>query len=154
MAIFRRSSNKEPRKEKKPRINYRKWMDYDRIKSSGKAMADFISSLGVGLKPVEPETLQEAKERLHLSDLIIEQRKRDFFRLFLIILLVSACTFAYSLYLLLTRAYLGALVGTSVFLVTIGLCFRYHFWYIQLKHRKLGLSFREWWKIGILGRQK
>ena len=39
-------------------------------------------------------------------------------------------------------------------LIALVLAFRYHFWYFQMKQHKLGCTFNEWYRQGLLGEKK
>jgi intracellular multiplication protein IcmV len=49
------------------------------------------------------------------------------------------------------KAFIVSLVVTLIALI---LAYRYHFWYFQMKQRKLGCTFSEWYKQGLFGEKK
>ena len=50
----------------------------------------------------------------------------------------------FSLYLLFSGFLLSCLLAIAVSILSLSQAFRYHFWYFQIKHRKLGCTFEEW----------
>jgi intracellular multiplication protein IcmV len=68
-------------------------------------------------------------------------------------LLIAFLIFFYDMYLFIVGGYLGGLLGLVLMLIALTLAFRYHFWYFQIKHRKLNCSLKEWYKQGLKGGQ-
>lgn len=150
MGILRRS--KQP---KKPRINYKGWIDYERLVAGAQSIRAAASMFVIpSKKVVHSESLEHVMQRLHLTDKDIQERKQVFLQLFVLMLIITGCLLTYSTYLLIHQHFHGAIVSLALSLFTLGMFFRYHFWYFQLKQGKLGCDFMEWLKIGVLGLKK
>jgi intracellular multiplication protein IcmV len=52
--------------------------------------------------------------------------------------------FAYMTYEIYFGYFLGALLSLVVAFLALALAFRYHFWFFQIKQRRLGCSVSEW----------
>ena len=61
-----------------------------------------------------------------------------------IALFLSVIILFYLLYCAIKGYYITLMVGFLVFLVTLGLAFKYHFWHMQVVKRRLGCSFGDW----------
>ncbi|STY28128.1 intracellular multiplication protein IcmV [Legionella wadsworthii] len=139
-------------------INVRRWFDWERMRAFTLYLVNGFKRLFLPQEKVEGETptesFSEAAELLHLSDENIIAKQKALFRLSIIMVLAALLIFAYAVYQLFygsIRAFLVSLVVTFIALV---LAFRYHFWYYQIKNRRLGCTFNEWYRQGLLGGKK
>lgn len=139
-------------------INVRRWFDWERMRAFTLYLVNGFKRLFLPKEKVEGEppneSFSEAAELLHLSDENIIAKQKALFRLSIIMVLAALLIFAYAVYQLFygsIRAFLVSLVVTFIALV---LAFRYHFWYYQIKNRRLGCTFNEWYRQGLLGGKK
>lgn len=153
------------KKQKKSRIaglmrsvfNIRSWIDYDRLRS-------FTSYLMVGIKrmfvpqkvdnPDAGKKFDEMVERMNLSEESLQTKARSLYRLALIMGSVAGLIFAYALYHLVLGNWKATIISLVVTAIALVLAFRYHFWYFQIRQRKLGCSLHEWYREGLLGESK
>ena len=131
----------------------RKWSDYDQIMQTGKSLKEFLLSLFVPQRTSYQESLTQAMSRLQLSAEDIRNRMRSFKRLTVIMLVIAAIVFLYSVYLFMHRHLAVAGISLLMMGLPLMLAFRYHFWFFQLKQGKLGCSLSEWFIQGVLGRK-
>ena len=134
----------------KPFVNVRGWMGVDNlaeqtryITSTSKAV--FKTQKGTG----RVETFEQAMQRMQLTEQDIWQRQQEFMRLAAIFFVVMLVTLSYAFYLLSVGKFLGGIVAGGVTAITLAMAFRYHFWYVQTKKRKLGCTFKEWLDAGF-----
>ena len=146
--LFRRRKDKERR----PFFDFRKWTDFDRVKDSGHLIIDIAKSLFTVHKAVYPESIDEVKRHYELSDDDIKERLHAFWRLAILMLIITLLTFSYCLFLLFVGGFKGAIIALAITCVAGAFTFRYHFWYVQLKIGKLGCTFSEWLNY-LLGKQ-
>ncbi len=132
-------------------INLRSWFDWDRIKSFTLYLLSGFKKFFVPQKVKKGESFEAAKKRLKLNDSDIIARQIGLLRLSILMVVVAFLVFAYSIYLFATGGPRGGVVGLVVMLIALVLAFRYHFWYFQIKERKLGCTFQEWFKQGLKG---
>jgi len=132
-------------------INVRLWIDWDRLKSFNLYMISVIKNLFIPQKPNVTESFDAAKKRLNLSDTVILARQKGLLRLTILMLCCAFLLFIYAIYLLFLGGYRGSLVSLVVMCIALVLAFRYHFWYFQIKEKKLGCTFREWFTKSLTG---
>ena len=121
------------------------WMDLSRAKEGGQGIVDMVKKLLVPSQPERTETFEQAIQRLGLSEPDIMERQQSFYRLFIIMALVTGGVLGYSFYLLFSGHFMAAMASFAVSLIASAVSFRNHFWHTQLKHRKLGMTVKEWW---------
>lgn len=98
------------------------------------------------------ETFEAAKKRLNLTDNDILIKQKSLFRL-AVLMFASACLlFCYFVYNLLLAHFAAAFVTWIVMSLAFVLAFRYHFWYFQIKQKKLGCTASQWFKEGLCKR--
>ncbi|MCC5791854.1 MAG: type IVB secretion system protein IcmV [Legionellaceae bacterium] len=137
-------------------FNVRYWSDFDRIKAFWHYMVRAFKKLFV--PPTEPrqgsmESFEEAIKKMHMSQADLDVRQRALKRLSILMLTFAILIFGYSFYHLFWGAWPGFYLSLVVSFLALVLAFRYHFWYYQIKSRKLGCSFAEWFRQGLLGDQ-
>lgn len=132
-------------------FNVRSWLDVARVRAGRQYISDACGTWFNPQKIKKIESFQAATARLNLNDEDLRIRQRGLLRLSIIMACMSFVIFAYTLYNLFYGRYMAVLLSTVVMLLGLVLAFRYHFWYFQIKHRKLGCSVYEWFSQGLLG---
>ena len=134
-------------------FNLRRWFDWDRTKSSTLYLTNGIKKFLIPQKHTATESFTAVQKRLDLTDSDIIKRQQGLMRLCLLMLLFSFLMFLYTIYLLYYVQFKAFLVSFVVMMLGLTMAFRYHFWYFQMKTRKLGCSFKEWYQQGFRGRK-
>lgn len=132
-------------------INIRKWSDWDRTKSLSLALKDGIKRLFVPQKHKTDESFRAAQKRMHLSEEDLLVKQKALFRLSMLMLGIAFALFAYAGYQVFYGSYKAVILSLVVLSIALVLAFRYHFWYFQIKHHKLGCTFEQWYKQGLWG---
>lgn len=137
-------------------INIRRWLDWDRTKSFTIALKNAIKFLFVPqqVSTTSTESFEAAVNKLNLSEEDLLVKQKSLFRLSWLMLVLGVLIFIYSLYQLFYGSFKAFSVGLVVTCIAFTLAFRYHFWYFQIKHKKLGCTFNEWYRQGFLGEKK
>jgi intracellular multiplication protein IcmV len=135
-------------------LNVRAWFDWDRVKAFTLYLINGFKRLFVPKKNVETESFAEATAKLDINDESLQIKQKALFRLSIIMLISAIAIFGYAGYQLIFGSFKAMIVSLVVTLIALTLAFRYHFWYYQIKQRKLGCSFDEWFKQGLLGEKK
>ncbi len=135
-------------------FDVRAWSSYDLMRDTTLYLLRGASRLFIPRKGGEVKSLDSVMKELSLSEEQIESKKKSFFRLALLMGLVSFLTFLYTMFQLMYAHYHAVLLSSVVCLLSLALTFRYHFWYFQLQQRKLGCTFKEWVRVGLLGADK
>ncbi|CAM2916927.1 type IVB secretion system protein IcmV [Legionella worsleiensis] len=132
-------------------VNIRTWSDWDRMNAFTLYLINGFKRLFISQKNVEVESFDLAVNKLKLTDAELQAKQNALFRLSMVMLTVAGLIFFYSGYQLLYGSIKAVVVSLVVMMIALVLAFRYHFWYFQIKHKKLGCTVIEWYKQGILG---
>lgn len=126
-------------------FNINKWIAWRDIAVSSKIF--FSIARGVLKRPtvkISEETFEEAVQRLHLTEEDIKTRQKVLFRNTIIFLIMSGLLLIYTIYLLSTLHIIAFLMSLLLNILIFTFAYREHFWYTQIKYRKLGLDFKTW----------
>ncbi|WP_131793852.1 type IVB secretion system protein IcmV [Fluoribacter gormanii] len=132
-------------------INVRRWFDWDRMRAFTLYLVNGFKRLFVPQKKVEGESFNDAVKLLNLTDESLLIKQKSLFRLSIVMLLAALLIMGYAVFQLFYGSIKAFLVSLVVTLIALVLAFRYHFWYYQIKNRKLGCTFNEWYRKGLLG---
>jgi intracellular multiplication protein IcmV len=91
-------------------------------------------------------------QRLSLTEADLAARQASLQRFSYFFSFISILVFGYTIYMLSRGHFLATFMAIAITAVSLAQAFRYHFWLTQLKQRRLGLSVREWFYIGLLGK--
>ncbi|ASQ45097.1 hypothetical protein clem_02680 [Legionella clemsonensis] len=133
-------------------FNVRAWIDFDRVRAFTSYLAAGFQKLFIPQQQTEKgESFEAAVARMNLSEQELQAKKKALYRLSVLMCLAAVGIFSYSIYHLYYGSYRAVVVSLVLVLVALVLAFRYHFWYFQIKERKLGCSFSEWYREGLKG---
>ena len=135
-------------------FRFRYWLDVSRIKGFTQYVIDLGKKLFLPQPQKAEETFTEAKTRLKLSDEQLQKREQALFRVSALMVFFAVLLFFYAIYQMVYGSILGVILSVVVTLIALTLAFRYHFWYFQIKEKKLGCSWRIWLNEGLLGGKK
>lgn len=130
----------------KPLVNFPAWMGWNQIKVSGNTIKEAAKLLADQPKSHRQENFQQAIARLRLSEADLAQRMTFFKRMAFFYLLVAIGLFGYAVYMVIGEYWAAALLSTVLTVLAAVLALRQHFWYYQMKKRKLGCTLKEWWQ--------
>jgi intracellular multiplication protein IcmV len=132
-------------------FDFRKGANVDAIKAN----AQFIGStfkelyrkpttentaLALGIK-----TFDDFMQRFQLSEADIQARCRTHFRMFLAYFMCFCGFLAYTIYfIMVSNKIMAAFAALAITSVMLTYAIREHYWYMQMKIRKVGCTFREW----------
>lgn len=130
----------------KPFLNFSTFLGLKELKGSYQNIADLTKSTFTRKKPEEyvQETFEEAIARLGLTEQDVALKKRNFLTMAICYLAIAGALFLYMLYLLFTGVFLGTFIAFILIIVALSFSYREHFWYTQMEHRRLGLTFQDW----------
>lgn len=135
-------------------LNVKMWFDWDRMKWYTLYLLNGFKKLFVPEKDIETESFDEATNKLDINDASLLAKQNALFRLSILMLIVAFGILGYAGYQLFYGSFKAMLVSLVVTFIALTLAFRYHFWYFQIKSRKLGCTFDEWFRQGLLGEKK
>lgn len=132
-------------------FNVRYWFDWERVKSFTLYLTNGIKRFFVPQQTQDTESFTEAANKLNIDEAGLLSKQKALFRLSMLMVTLAGLIFGYSLYQLFFGTFRAVIVSLVVSMIALTLAFRYHFWYFQIKHRKLGCTFNEWYKQALLG---
>ncbi|MFT4058573.1 MAG: type IVB secretion system protein IcmV [Legionella sp.] len=135
-------------------LNVRAWFDWERVRAFTLYLVNGFKRLFVPQKNFKAQSFKEASTKLNLNDENLHIKQNALLRLSIIMLIAAFIIFSYAGYQLMYGSFKAMIVSLIVTLIALTLAFRYHFWYYQIKQRKLGCSFNEWFRQGLLGEKK
>lgn len=135
----------------KPFVNVTGWLGFNTIRANFRGIKRDISVL-TAVPPVgEAETFEDAQRRLRLSEGALKRKARDFGRLAAIFALLGVIILFYAMYLGWQGDIFAFALTLAVSALAFANAFRYHFWLFQIKSRKLGCTWREWYDSSFKG---
>ena len=154
-------SNKKPPKEHAKRskrrftwfFNFRAWADWDRSKFIATYFLTIFERFFVlKRKPkASSESFDTAVAKFNLDQKELKAKALGLKRLSYTLVLMAVFLFCYGIYQLCYGSLRGVLISVVETGIALVLAFRYHFWYFQIEHRKLGCSVKEWFKTSFTG---
>lgn len=90
------------------------------------------------------ETFDEAVARMNLTEADLEERKKMFLMQVFIYLGAGFAVLGYAVWLAFGGYFVEMFLAFLVALLALAYAFRSHFWLFQMKHRKLGCTFKEY----------
>lgn len=126
-------------------FNPRSWLDYDMVKENTTTVVNiFKDTFKRESPPVITETFEQALQRLNISNEEVENIKNNYLSFAVFFLLIGFVLIGFAIYFFLQGSILDFALAIAISAVLFAQAFRFHFWYFQIKHRKLGCTFEEW----------
>jgi intracellular multiplication protein IcmV len=132
----------------------RAWADWDRVKEYSLYLGNGIKDFVVPNHKASEESFEDALARLEIGEQELLIKQKALYRLSLVMVGAAVFILFYTGYLLFYGTWRAVMVSSMVMVIALILAFRYHFWYFQMKSRKLGCTFQEWYRVGLLGEKK
>jgi intracellular multiplication protein IcmV len=142
------------RRSFKSMIDVRRWVAWDEVVGSGKAIISLAKDIFKMPKkrPLTKETFEETVKRLNLTDEEIVSRMRVNLHLTIIYLVMALGLFIYLIHSLVKGHLLAAFISAILDILVLAYAFRTHLLYIQMKERKVCHSFKEWFEFTFKAR--
>jgi hypothetical protein len=131
-------------------FNVTRWIAWGEIAGSTKIIWGIARNTLItdrSPKDAISETFEEAVQRLALTKEDIKQRQKTFLHNSIAFLIIGVLLFAYAIYLLVNSYLLATFISLLLTTLVLVYAYREHFWYTQMKYRKLGLNFKIWWRL-------
>ena len=136
-------------------INIREWINFDEISSHSKIIIKSFKDIFRTKASNESflrETFEEFAERLNLTDAALKKTARNFLYYSILYLAFSIALIIYALYLFSLGRLLAVFATASLACLLLAYAYREHFWYMQIKRRKLHCVFKDW-LFFVIGRK-
>ncbi len=122
------------------------WVGFNDVKNHTNVIWSIIRELFIPpANEARTETFAEAMQRLGTTEEEAAQRGETYFNYALFFITLCVLLVVYAFYLAIVHR---TVAGFALGLVSAGLfaaqAFKYHFWYSQIKLRKLGLTYQQW----------
>lgn len=129
-------------------FNLRAWSDWNRVEQTYNYFLTVFRKLFVirAVDPSQIKSFDQTMEELGLTDETLEAKKKGLRRLYFTMLVLAGFFYVYGMYELLYGGFLSFILSVVFMFVALAMAFRYHFWCFQIKQRKLGCRFSEWFK--------
>jgi intracellular multiplication protein IcmV len=129
-------------------FNPRAWLGYDTLKESTQGFLAIVRGVvrQRTFEPGEKETFNEAATRLNLAENDLKDLQLTYFSYALLFLLIALGVVGYSIWLIIHLYVSAFILSFALVALLLSQAFRFHFWYFQIKHRKLGCTLNEWLK--------
>jgi intracellular multiplication protein IcmV len=132
-------------------VKPREWGDTSRLMTFTQYIGQLFKTLFIPQKQAGGETFEAATSRLQLTEEALLARQNALYRWSLAMCGCAFLIFIYAIYHLIFGTLHAFILSLVIMCIALTMAFRYHFWFFQLKQRKLGCTLKEWFKQGLLG---
>lgn len=132
------------KKTVKSLFNFSAWMGADELRRSGSNIKQLAKSIFSVRNAQYEETFEQAVQRFNLSEADLKEREKAFGWMALFYGVLMGVLLAYMAYLWVWGTWSSVLMTLILSAVMASLAFRQHFWYFQVRERRLGCTFKEW----------
>lgn len=135
------------KKRVKSLFNVGRWIGVQSIRENGRLIRSlFHVVVQKPDRPTEVRSFEEAVEHFQLDEASIENRQTHFKHMSWIYGIIFFFGIAYDAYLIWRGQWGPIIMMTSFNFMIFAFFFRESFWYLQMRERQLGLTFKDWWK--------
>ena len=128
----------------KPLVDVPTWMGTSTIKDNWRLIRSTYKDIFTPREVKNTETFAEAMARMNLTEADLKARLKEYTILLSVYLIFAIGIISYGVFLLIEGGFLGFIIAFSLGYFSLAQAFRSHFWIFQIKRRKLGCTFKEW----------
>ena len=136
-------------------FNPRAWFNYDEAKNQNRILWNLVGNILTSpqVTPQSEETFEQAMQRHDMAEADILVAIKSYSLFVTIFVFLAALSFVYAFFLLFGyHTIFGWILAMSVCALLLAQAFKYNFWSLQLRRRKLDLTFSDWTE-SILGKK-
>ena len=138
-------------------LNPLRWMGFEHIADNAKTIKNIANGIAKPSPSEEkssyrPKTFEAAMQHYGLTEADIQKRMRASWQISLACFLLSLPMLGYTVYLFIAHLPLSAFVCVILTGLLWAYAFREHFNYFQMKQRRLGCTFKEWFINTVSGK--
>jgi intracellular multiplication protein IcmV len=123
------------------------WLGYNELKNNSKIIWSTVKKIGEVEEPTRTETFEEATQRFELTEVEVKQISENYLMYAIILVILAAFAFGGGVVFLIAYGKFSAFIlATACTAILLSYAISFHFWHFQIKHRKLGCTFAEWWR--------
>lgn len=121
------------------------WVDVDGIAYQHQTIMGILKSMFTRTAPGVTETFDEAMKRQGLTEKDIKDGIATYRAMSVVFTLFGVALIAYAMYLLIHHvSVLGCILAFAASALFLAYAFQYDFWAMQMRERKLGLTYSDW----------
>ena len=134
------------KKTAKNNTNVRGWSSWDTIKENARTVCGFVEDLKPRAQNAIPvqTTFEQMVSQYGLSESDLRSRMKTHFFVSVFCLILGCFAIGWMIFLLTKLMFLPALVAFSLAALMFAYAFREHFFYFQIKQRRLNCTPSEW----------
>lgn len=125
-------------------FNFRLWLSLDYLKQNTAALKEQASHVFVPKVGNVHEDFDNVMQRFKLTEAQLKSRAQGLLLLSILMILLALAILVYSIYQFFVGTIFTGLTSIVFVVLALTLAFRYHFWYFQIKQRKLGGTWKDW----------
>lgn len=130
--------------------NFKSWFGYNQVRQGTQLLSQSVQDL-INTHPLAGTEYREANfnaemARLNLSAQAVEDIKNGYFRNFLIFLALGFLLGIYSIYRFYLAQWMSGWVSMMLMIIVFCAGLMSHFWYFQIKNKKLNCTLKEWYQ--------
>lgn len=127
------------------------WMGLNRIKRQSRFLVQWIKPIFTPRKKslTAAPTFEEAMTRFNLTEKDLEPIMHRYIYFTLFYLFLGLLSIGYTIYLFFHKSLIAGFTTILISIIIFLKAFSSHFWYFEIKHRKLGCSLKEWFNSRI-----
>lgn len=131
--------------DRKTFFNPYEWLSVNTLVDSHETITSLVKEAMAKPVATAPETFEESIQRQGLTENDIIEGEKTYRALAIVFFLLGLAAVIYSFYLLvLARTVWGFLLGVATTSLFWAHAFKYDFWALQMRSRKLGMTFSDW----------
>lgn len=128
-------------------INPLAWIGAKELKTYNKIIGGVLKNAFTPAKAERIEEFNQAMQRQNITEEDLKKIDRQYLINTAIFIGLAICSFLASFfYLFYHKTFSGMVLCLATTILFLSQAFRFHFWHFQIKHRKLGCTFKEWWQ--------
>lgn len=130
----------------KTNTNVKSWSAWNTIKENANVVKGFANDIKVpdAINPGVKVTFEDAMKKYGVSESDLASRMKSHFTVAIFCGLLGLAALIWTIYLLTKLMFLSSLVGIALSLLMFSYGFREHFYYYQIKQRRLNCTVKEW----------
>ncbi|OGT45791.1 MAG: hypothetical protein A3E82_07130 [Gammaproteobacteria bacterium RIFCSPHIGHO2_12_FULL_38_11] len=129
----------------KDNANVKGWSSWGAVKDNAKTIGGILKDVKTEAeKPIVKTTFAEAIKKYGLSESDLNARMKSYFRVAVFCAVLGLVAFCWTLFLLFKLMFLSSLMALGLSTLMLAYAFREHFYYFQIKQKKLDCTVHEW----------
>ena len=125
------------------------WMSLNQIKQQTKSLSQWLKPIFTPRKITHTADFEQMIKRFNLSEKDLKDIMHRFIQYCIFYIIIGILCIAYALYLFLQTHLIAGFITVLVSILVFLKAFSAHFWYFEIKHRKLGCTIQEWFNNRI-----